>query len=557
MARLSDFRPAVLAGAPGLMALLTAAAGVMLLASGATPSDPSWFLWLADHTPTWLIEISSFVSSILGVVLVMLAFGLSRRLDAAWAASEGVLVVAAALAPFKGSDLAESAVLLTLALVMAPCHPAFNRAARLSRLEVSPGWMLSAAAALVGAGLVGWWSFQNLDYAGRPLLRVISDQDATRAIRSSAGAAAMLLAVGVWRLFATPAKPAVIGETDPNFPRVRAILASAEAAEPAANLALRGDKRFLFSESGKSFLMFGVRGRTWIALGLPVGLRSEQMELLWRFRELADAHAARPGIYGVGPEGLPDLIELGFAVQKVGETAAVPLGSFSVAGRKLGNVRRSWRKTGEEGGCFEVTPAGDAWAIMDDLKRVSDEWLSHHAGGEKTFSLGGFEPQYVAEFPLAIVRAEDRIVAFATLWTTASGGTFSMDLMRYSEEAPKNVMDFLFVELMRWGQEQGYEAFEFGMAPLAGLEERRLAPIMSRVGRLLFERGEEIYNFRGVRRFKDKYDPVWQPRYIAAPHKWAIPILLADVGLLSSGGVAGLNFDPRRLFSRKERAEAA
>ena len=54
------------------------------------------------------------------------------------------------------------------------------------------------------------------------------------------------------------------------------------------------------------------------------------------------------------------------------------------------------------------------------------------------------------------------------------------------------------------------------MAPLAGLEDRPLAPLMSRVGRLLFERGEDIYNFQGVRRYKDKYDPVWQPRYIAA-----------------------------------------
>jgi len=43
--------------------------------------------------------------------------------------------------------------------------------------------------------------------------------------------------------------------------------------------------------------------------------------------------------------------------------------------------------------------------------------------------------------------------------------------------------------------------------PLAGLDDRPLAPIMSRVGRLLFERGEEIYNFQGVRRYKDKYDP--------------------------------------------------
>jgi phosphatidylglycerol lysyltransferase len=112
--------------------------------------------------------------------------------------------------------------------------------------------------------------------------------------------------------------------------------------------------------------------------------------------------------------------------------------------------------------------------------------------------------------------------------------------MRYADDAPKDVMDFLFVELIDWGRRAGFQAFEFGMAPLSGLDDRPLAPIMSRVGRLLFERGEDIYNFQGVRRFKDKYDPLWSPKYIAAARKWAIPILLADVGLLSSGGMAGL-----------------
>jgi lysylphosphatidylglycerol synthetase-like protein (DUF2156 family) len=127
-----------------------------------------------------------------------------------------------------------------------------------------------------------------------------------------------------------------------------------------------------------------------------------------------------------------------------------------------------------------------------------------------------------------------------------------VDLMRYSDDAPKNVMDFLFVELLRWGRDQGFAAFDFGMAPLAGLEHRPLAPIMSRVGSLLFERGEEIYNFQGVRRFKDKYDPVWSPRYIAAARKWAIPLLLADVGLLSSGGVSGLAQRGRKMNERAE-----
>jgi phosphatidylglycerol lysyltransferase len=546
MGWLRDLRPAILAGAPGLLALLTAAAGVMLLTSGATPSDPARFMWLAEHTPILLIEISHFISSILGLVLILLAFGLSRRLDGAWGATGVVLIAAAILALFKGFDWEESVALLLILLMLAPCREAFHRKARLARMEVTPGWLLSAIAAMGGAALVGWWSFQNLDNTNVSVLKIIADQDAERAIRSSAGAAVLLLGIGVWRLLVSPAKPPVIGESDPDYERVLTILANAECAEPWANLALRGDKRFLFSPSGETFLMFGARGRSWIALGSPVGRRDEKLDLLWRFRELADVNAARAGIYGVGPEDLPDLVELGFSIQKVGESAAVPLDSFSLEGRRKGNLRRSWRKTGEEGACFEVIGPGCSHGLAEELKCVSDQWLGHHAGGEKSFSMGGFEAPYVWRFPIAVVRVGNRVLAFATLWTTAAKTAFSIDLMRYADDAPKDVMDFLFVELLNWGREQGYVAFEFGMAPLAGLEDRALAPIMSRVGRLLFERGEEIYNFRGVYRFKDKYDPVWLPRYIAAPNKWAIPMLLADVGLLSSGGMAGIGLRPKK-----------
>jgi phosphatidylglycerol lysyltransferase len=374
----------------------------------------------------------------------------------------------------------------------------------------------------------------------------MADNDVSRSLRASAGVAILFMVIGIWRLLSTPATPPVVGDDDPTFERVRAILASSEGAPPEANLALLGDKRFLFSQSGETFLMFGVRGRSWIALGPPVGRREERMELLWRFRELADAHAARPALYGIGPDILPEAVELGLSIQKTGESAAVPLESFSLKGRKREVLRRNWRKAGEVGALFEVVPAQAVPAILDELEAISDAWLDHHAGGDKAFSMGGFIRRYVAEFPCALVRVDGTIVAFATIWTTPDRTTFSMDLMRYSDDAPKNVMDYLFVELLHWGVSQGYVAFEFGVAPLAGLEDRPLAPIMSRVGRLLFERGEEIYNFRGVRRYKDKYDPIWEPRYVAAPNKWAIPILMADAGMLASGGMVGLAKRPKR-----------
>jgi len=541
-----DIKPGILALAPTLAAIAALAAGLMLLASGATPSEPERLRHLIEFAPLSLVEISHFLSSILGLVLVLLAFGLRRRLDAAWAATIGLVTLSGILALLKGFNWEESVALGLIGIFLLPLHEAFPRKARLTRVEITPGWMLSALAAIAGTVSLGLWSFHNVDYSDELWWRVMADNDVSRSLRASAGVAILFMVVGIWRLLSTPATPPVVGDDDPTFERVRAILASSEGAPPEANLALLGDKRFLFSQSGETFLMFGVRGRSWIALGPPVGRREERMELLWRFRELADAHAARPALYGIGPDILPEAVELGLAIQKTGESAAVPLESFSLKGRKREVLRRNWRKAGEVGALFEVVPAQAVPAILDELETISDAWLEHHAGGDKAFSMGGFIRRYVAEFPCALVRVDGQIVAFATIWTTPDRTTFSMDLMRYSDDAPKNVMDYLFVELLHWGVGQGYVAFEFGVAPLAGLEDRPLAPIMSRVGRLLFERGEEIYNFRGVRRYKDKYDPIWEPRYVAAPNKWAIPILMADAGMLASGGMVGLAKRPKR-----------
>lgn len=518
----------------------------MLLTSGATPSAPDRFVALISIAPDILVEISHFISSILGVVLVMLAFGLRSRLDAAWSGAMVVALAAAFLAILKGVNWEESVVLLVFIALLAPFHEAFPRRARLSRMEVTPGWLASALAAVAGAGFVGWWSFHHADYGGQPFWRALADADMNRALRAYAGASILLLLFGVWRLIATPDTPKVVTDQDPDFARVKAILATATSAEPSANLALLGDKRFLFSPSGESFLMFGVSGRTWIALGAPVGREDERMDLLWRFRELADAHAARPAVFAVGAESLPDLVELGFAIQKTGESALLPLADFALTGRKRETLRRNWRKAAEGGANFEVIAAGEAASVMGDLKRISDDWLAAHAGGEKGFSMGGFSPAYLMHFPIALVRQEGEIVAFASLWPATGRGAFAMDLMRYGPDAPKNIMDYLFVELLEWGRAQGYAAFEFGMAPLAGLDDRPLAPVMSRLGRVLFETGEDLYNFQGVRRYKDKYDPVWRPRYIGAPARWRIPFMLAHVGLLSSGGMRALTKRPRK-----------
>ncbi len=101
-------------------------------------------------------------------------------------------------------------------------------------------------------------------------------------------------------------------------------------------------------------------------------------------------------------------------------------------------------------------------------------------------------------------------------------------------------MEFLFIELMLWGKEEGYRWFNLGMAPLAGLENRPQAPLWNRLGALLYRHGEHFYNFQGLRDYKEKFDPVWVPRYLASPGGLALPRVLANLATLISGGVKGV-----------------
>ena len=110
--------------------------------------------------------------------------------------------------------------------------------------------------------------------------------------------------------------------------------------------------------------------------------------------------------------------------------------------------------------------------------------------------------------------------------------------MRYGGDAPKGVMDYLFVQIMLWGKAQGYQWFSLGMAPLSGLEAHRLAPVWHKLGRLVYRYGETFYNFDGLRHYKDKFQPEWRPRYLAAPPGIVLPRVLLDVTALISGGLA-------------------
>jgi len=250
---------------------------------------------------------------------------------------------------------------------------------------------------------------------------------------------------------------------------------------------------------------------------------------------MAREHDGRAVFYLVTPDNLPMYIDMGFSVHKIGETALIPLGTFSLDGGARKWLRRA-RKTAIEAGCtFSVAPAKEVGAMFRELRDVSNSWLASKRGKEKGFSLGYFDERYLRQCPIAVARRDGRVVAFANLWTGAGEAELSVDLMRYSPDAPAGIMDYLLSEILLWGKERRYRVFDLGMAPLAGLETDGSAPVWNRLALMVVRRGHRFYNFEGVRKYKEKFDPIWEGRYMAVQAGMLPTLALADVARLVMG----------------------
>lgn len=319
---------------------------------------------------------------------------------------------------------------------------------------------------------------------------------------------------------------------------VQDILEEAETVHEDAFLALTGDKRFLFSESGESFIMFGVRGRAWIAIGNPVGRLDEAEELETKFISTARRGRAWPAFYAVDSVSAQRLQRQHLISEKVGERAIIDLTKFSVSGKGKKDLRNA-RNQAQKAGCeFEVIPSGVNDEIIAALKPVSDAWLAMRNGVEKKFSLGSFDPDYLRRFHLAVAYRNKAPVAFANIWT--HGELVTLDLMRFCDEEPGGGMDYLFTELALWAQAQGFKEFDLGLAPLAGLKEQERPSTVARLGAYIYARGGRFYGFEGLRAFKNKFDPVWEPAFICAANQWRVAAAAVAVAALTGGGIRNI-----------------
>lgn len=526
---------------PHLAALMVFSSGAMVIVTLVQPQIAVRMELVSRVLPLGLVELSHFLAAVCATVMLFLAYGLARRRALARQASMVLCVALAGLALLSGFVWEESVVLLGVAGLLWITRAAFYRRPGPGSARLGGWWTFAALAMLAISAWLGFAIYEEVPYSGSLWLTFLPEADAARFLRALI---ALCLAAGIILLLRVLAALRPVSSAPEELVRVDAFLKGQARIDPEAWLALTGDKRFFYSASGQSVIMYAVSGRCWIAMGPPIGAPDERREMIWKFREAADRADAWPAFYSVGPELLPDLLDAGFVLQKIGEAAHVPLSTFSLEGGRRYRLRQTRVRGRREGLEFSVERFAPGEKLESELREVSEAWMRGRTGVEKNFSLGRFDAHYLSRFPIAVLRREGRIIAFANLWpgTEAVGA----DLMRARPDAPRSSMEALLLEAMLWAAENRYSIFDLGRAPLSGLEDRPFAPWMSRVGAFIYRHADAIYGFGGLRAFKQKFDPVWSPRYLAAPDTIRVSAALLGATRLTSGGLIGLLRPPVR-----------
>jgi phosphatidylglycerol lysyltransferase len=284
------------------------------------------------------------------------------------------------------------------------------------------------------------------------------------------------------------------------------------------------DNSYFFSDDERCVIAYRVALNVALGLGDPVGPEDELEGFTRAFLRWCHNNGWSVAFHQTLPDLIPMYHRLGLHSLKLGEEGVVDLEHFATItanGKHFRHVRNKFEREGYT--CTRHLPPHPA-TLLDDVEAVSNEWLSLPGRRERTFTLGQFDRAYINETPLfTLLDSGGRLVAFVNEIPAYPAGVATIDMMRHRVEVPNGAMDFLFLRLMQRLREEGYHHFNLGLAPFSGVGDEPDATLEERAIHQVFEHLNRFFSYKGLRSYKDKFEPQW-----------------IDVFLVYQGGVPGL-----------------
>lgn len=532
------------------VALLVAGVGLIDVLSAVTPALANRAEILREFLPEGARHGARIAAALAGFGLLRLANGLWRRKRVAWLLAILLLGVSAITHMLKGLDYEESVLAAVLAAWLWSLRHRFHALSDQPSMQQGLRALIAALLFIVIYGATGFYLLDrhfkihySLILALKQTVTMFAQfynpglEPATRYGNHFISSIYVVGAVTMGYALLMLLRPVLVRRPATSEEREMAkAIVEAYGRSSLARFTLLSDKLYYFGPGG-SVVAYAVVSRAAVALGDPIGPPDSIAAAITGFAGHSARNDWQPAFFQTLPDHLENYRAAGFQTLCVGYEAIVELASFTLEGKENKNLRSAVNHMTKLGFHTELHRPPLSDDLLRALRAVSDGWLTMTKGTEKRFSLGWFDDDYICNSPVMAVHAPaGAITAFANIVPEYQINEITIDLMRHQPQAEHGTMDFLFAELFQWAKVEGYAAFNLGLSPLAGVGEKPEDPAVERAAHLIYEHMNRFYSFAGVRAFKEKFHPVWSPRYLVYPDPASLPSVVMAIVRADSGG---------------------
>ncbi|MGB8253233.1 MAG: flippase-like domain-containing protein [Anaerolineaceae bacterium] len=520
-----------------LVALLTLTMGLLNVFSTFHVVLPENLLWFTRFLPLEIQSGGRLTALAAGFALILLAYGLLRRKRVAWMAAIIVLCLSAISHLIIKLDFSMAVMAVLLASWLIILNPHFH--ARSDSPSIRQG-IITLLLSILFTGLFGLVGSYLLFFQSSPtfnlgtLLRqtweLLAGFDSPSAMNLDglgvllAGSIYIIASIAFgWAIFLLLRPVVARYSVSPAERNQAKKIIQAYGTSSLVPFTLLMDKLYYFSESG-SVITYRVQGRVAIALGDPIGPIQDSPVSIREFIIFCRKNDWIPAFYQI-PEGTRKFYDdVGLKQIRIGQEGIIDLKAFSIEDPKYRQVCKTLQKMERKGYSAEYLTPPHPREVMRELWHINDAWLTMTRGTEMRFSLGWFYDNYIKTNPVLTIKDQNGYaVAFANVLARPQTKSVILDLLRYRPEDDPRILDYLLISMVLWAKKNKQKTFNVGLSATVGDGQKQDGTLAERGLYYIYEHIDTSYEFKGLHKIKEKFNPRWEPRYMAFPDYGSLP----------------------------------
>ncbi|WP_300670425.1 phosphatidylglycerol lysyltransferase domain-containing protein [Soonwooa sp.] len=273
------------------------------------------------------------------------------------------------------------------------------------------------------------------------------------------------------------------------------------------------EKSLYFSKEIEGFVSYRVANGFAIVLEEPVCAVENKIDLIDEFDKYCQQKSLKTAYYRVTEDALHYFKVLKKKKLFIGQEALLNAEAFSLTGKDRKSLRNAINLSEKSGYKTEIKLAPQSDEFIDELQKLSNEWLQKFDKKEIVFAEGLFDKATIKnQDVISLFDENGTCVAFLNIIPDCAREETSYDMIRRSENAAGGSMDVLIVKLVEYAKSKGLKFINMGMTPMAGNDDPN--NVAEELMKIAYEKMGSFRHYQTQRGFKEKYADVWENAYL-------------------------------------------